>query len=237
MFSSHCRVIKRKLGRWTVYDYTGEFNPELYKYMRKMATLLPPTKNNSFLLDIESWYSITPVDLANKISQGVQKKYGGPVKVLDLFSGVGGNTVSFLNFGNTVHSIEIDYKKIRCLRHNIKECTDRGESQILHFSVYDPEVHSYLDRSYDVLMASPPWGGVDYKEDSDLALFNKCRILELEKIYSDKVGLRIYMLPRTISNSVFSLLNSDFAIFNGTTDRNRVVAKIIAVGDISGFVI
>ncbi|EHY64627.1 hypothetical protein NERG_02246 [Nematocida ausubeli] len=235
MFYNQCRVIRRKLGRWSVYDYTGSFHPELYKYMKNTSTLLPWTANNSFLLDSESWFSITPADLAERISVGIKNKFGGPAKILDLFSGVGGNTISFLRHKNIVHSVEIDYKKIRCLQNNIRECTTSPNSRILHFSVYDPALLQHLDTGYDVLMASPPWGGIEYKKISDAELFKLCRVMELEEIYRKTTRLRIYMLPRHISDEVFNVLNDRFLVFSGVSHKNRVVAKIIAVGDITGF--
>ncbi|KAI5190528.1 hypothetical protein NEMIN01_1066 [Nematocida minor] len=229
-------IIKREVGRWKVYDYTVLRHPELMRYVKNIDTLIPKTKHNNFLLDVESWYSITPVDLAKGISQSIKNKYQSAVSILDLFAGVGGNTVSFMEFSNVVDSVEFDYKKIKCLRNNVKVCTENREHRIFYFDVYNPQLLLHLKEEYDVIMASPPWGGLDYKQDTALELFMKCRVLELEAIYSTRAPLRLYMLPRQITDDIFLLLNDEFSVFNGfSKSPNRVVAKILAVGDVEGF--
>lgn len=231
-----CGVIQRRIGRWTVYDYTGEVHPEIMKFMSN-EMLIPRTENNNFLLDTESWYSITPADLAASISQGILNMYRRPVNILDLFSGVGGNTASFLQYGNCVDSVEFDYRKIKCLRNNMKACGVSANHRVFYSDVYSPELLPRLREKYDVLMASPPWGGLCYKRDSGYAMFKKCRVLELEAIYKEKASLRIYMVPRQIPDAVFLLLNEQFLVFNGITFfiTDRIVAKILVVGDIDNF--
>lgn len=228
-------VIRRKIGRWSVYDYTGVVYPDVLKFMKNTA-LVPKTENNSFLLDIESWYSITPADLADNISKSIRNMHGGPVDILDLFSGVGGNTFSFLKYGNYVDSVEFDYRKIKCLRSNIRECGGSEKHRIFYSDVYAPSLLHTLKEKYDVIMASPPWGGLCYKKESGFDLFVKCRVLELESIYRKRAPVRIYMIPRQIPDIVLCQIEDQFVVYEGTSlNSEKVVAKIVAVGNVDGF--
>ncbi|KAH9385289.1 trimethylguanosine synthase [Nematocida major] len=228
-------VIRRKVGRWSVYDYTACAHPDLTKYIARMDKILPRARNNSFLLDRESWYSITPVALANSITEAVLSKFQTPVRVLDLFAGVGGNTISFLKYENSVDSVEIDYAKVRCLRHNVKMCTSADKHTVHHMDVFCPETLKKLRPSYEVLMASPPWGGICYKKCSDVELFRSCKVLEIEDIYASVASTRIYMLPRNLCNRVFALLGKPYLVFPGASFNGKTVAKILVVGDTSSF--
>jgi len=226
-------VIVRQMSRWTVYDRIIVENPQLEKYWTRAHVLFPEVDNNNLLVDIESWYSITPKDLADSISKEIAKKYGS-AKALDLFSGVGGNTISLLKYGHSVVSAELDYKKVKYLRYNVKQCIKtKPEHTILHKDVYSPQMLRCLEgRDFDALIASPPWGGVGYSTLTELELLNQCRILELENMYEEKAKTRIYIIPRTISKRLIHKV-LECKTYKGVSNQ-RVVAHIVITGDSEG---
>ncbi|OAG31417.1 trimethylguanosine synthase [Nematocida displodere] len=227
--SSDARVvIPRQMGRWSVCDYTIANNPSLRKYWAKERGLFPLVKDNNLMVDIESWYSITPRKLADQMSEALVSTLGPSLKVLDLFSGIGGNTISLLKHGHRVDSVELDYRKVKYLRYNITQCAGPGAlSRIVHGSVYDPAVQSKLTE-YDALIASPPWGGVDYQECTELDLLLHCGVMRLEEEYEKRATIRMYMVPRTISEALLtSVLNCK--VLKGKIG-NKVVAHIVVMG-------
>lgn len=221
-------VIIRKIGRWSVKDYTVERNPEIKKYLKKSFYLFPYTKTNSLLIDKESWYSITPKDTADSISFAIQKAFSKNVSVLDLFSGVGGNTISFVKHGFTVTSVESDYRKVKYLKHNLLQCFSTHSVNIVHGDVYDGKITEQVQNKYKAIVSSPPWGGVDYKNSSHLELVMRCRVFDLEEKYGDMSDLRIYLLPRRIPSSVFHRL-FNCKVFKGMSNNYHVL-NILVLG-------
>lgn len=71
-------------------------------------------------LDAESWYSITPEAVAKHVTSsciGRARELGCDMdKVLDCFSGCGGNTIPFAQLGKKVVSIDFDAHKLDFLR-------------------------------------------------------------------------------------------------------------------------
>eukprot|EP01032_Pedospumella_encystans_P012883 gene12883-14868_t len=73
-------------------------------------------------LDAESWYSITPEAVAKHVTSsciGRAREWKCRMeKVLDCFSGCGGNTIPFAALGKQVVSVDLDPVKVDYLRHN-----------------------------------------------------------------------------------------------------------------------
>ncbi|KAI5186092.1 hypothetical protein NEHOM01_1274 [Nematocida homosporus] len=223
------RIIRRQIGSWLVEEVVLVSSP-VWKYVRKSDKILPFTAGNSLLLDEESWYSITPQDLADRISMGISDLLGDKLVVLDLFAGVGGNSISLLKFGFEVEAVEYDYQKVKYLRHNISEvCGMDVKAKLWHDDVFGRELVGKLRSKYDVVVASPPWGGVDYKDMSDLEMINACRLFELEEIYESKADLRVYIIPRQIRVEVLQGL-FECQVWPGYS-FGRVVAHILVTGD------
>lgn len=224
-------------GPWEVVDRTFLENKKFRKYWWRRDLLLPKSPSGNLLLDIESWYSITPRDLADRISAGITRGFGRHVSALDLFSGVGGNTISLLKHFHAVTSVEIDYSKIRYLRHNVSECLSTHiDHTIIHSDVFAEDLKEKLEKAstYDVLVASPPWGGVDYTSKGPLDLLEECRVTDLEIMYGSVVPTRIYILPKNISRI---LLTSVYgcAVYSGDSDGKKV-ATIAVMGDTTKYV-
>ncbi|KAI5192080.1 hypothetical protein NECID01_1789 [Nematocida sp. AWRm77] len=197
-------VVKRQMGRWRVTDRTVAKHAFLRKFFCRSHYLLPAAKENNFLIDVESWYSITPRDLADAISQAVRKAYG-VCRVLDLFSGVGGNTISFLKHQLKVCSVEYDYMKVKYARYNVRQCVKGPCAHtVVHGDVFSRRTIDALDKEYDVVMACPPWGGMEYSKQTEIEALLQCRLVELEDLYGDRARTRIYMVPKLLSSEFLS---------------------------------
>ncbi|KAI5173241.1 trimethylguanosine synthase [Nematocida sp. LUAm3] len=222
----------RKIGRWTVFDKTEAAHPELKKYISRSRHLLPDSLGDDFVLDKESWYSITPKELADRITQEICKIFPANQKILDLFSGVGGNTISFLKYQCQVTSVENSYQKIRYLQHNVRSCLSSYslpyEHRVIYGDVYSTETIKKLDKKYDAIVLSPPWGGIEYQKEDPFSLLCRCKVFELENIYDELSDLRIYILPKSIP---FTLLLNMFncSVYNGMFGK-RVACHVAVIG-------
>ena len=142
------------------------------------------------MLDVESWYSVTPEAIAEhialKCARLLNAEDGGGGHdtmsdrcILDGFAGSGGNTIQFATerrFGHVI-ACDNDWIKSQCAQHNaltVYGLQDASAGSI-HFLVQDFfQLHRTLDltrRPIDAVFLSPPWGGVDYvhARESDLA--------------------------------------------------------------------
>lgn len=77
--------------------------------------------DNGVKLDAESWFSITPEAVAKHVTSsciGRARELGCRLeKVLDCFSGCGGNTIPFAQLGKPVVSVDFDPHKLENLRY------------------------------------------------------------------------------------------------------------------------
>lgn len=79
-------------------------------------------------MDYESWYSVTPEDLAFYIA-----KIAGKNSVcIDPFAGSGGNVIQFSKFCQKVYSVDIDPVKIDILQNNVKVYKCPENIEIIH---------------------------------------------------------------------------------------------------------
>ncbi|KAI5180018.1 trimethylguanosine synthase [Nematocida sp. AWRm80] len=224
--------IKRRIGKWNITDNIVNKHRDLEKYYYKMKSIFPIAHGNGLLVDYESWYSITPRIVADGISKCIYNLYGAHAIVLDLFSGVGGNTISLLKHNLVVTSIELDYQKIKYLRHNVKQALGISDTSnlftIIHGNVFFQSTINQLSEHYDVIIASPPWGGIDYLKEPPLSLLHHCKLFELERIYKDISNLRLYMVPRNIPEPLLHKY-FDCKVFDCFIN-NKCIAKLIAIG-------
>lgn len=78
--------------------------------------------NEGIQMDYESWYSVTPEELAIYIA----KLCGPNAVVVDAFCGPGGNVIQYSKYCKTVYAIDIDPVKIQICKNNAKvyKCAD-----------------------------------------------------------------------------------------------------------------
>lgn len=152
-------------------------NTKLTKYYAQRYLIF--TKyNRGIWMDTECWYSVTPELIARDVAKWIKLKLtnsiiSNPVqrnpitkrriRLLDLFGGGGGDDIQCALQGFDVITIDIDPIKLKIIQHNcniynIKVNTVLGDS-------FDTDSEIFKQK-YDVMLASPPWGGIEYRSQT-----------------------------------------------------------------------
>lgn len=178
-------------------------NKKLIGYWKKRFSLFSKF-DKGIRLDEESWYSVTPENIAKKLAQRIKCD-----TIVDAFCGCGGNSIQFAKSGKRVIAIDIDEEKIKNAKHNaqIYNVQDKIEFIIGDF------FHLYEHLKADAVFLSPPWGGVDYV---------KCLEYDIETQLKP-VGADILLEKcRKISE--------DIAIFLPRNSNTKQIVKLAGIG-------
>ena len=141
-------------------------------------------------MDEESWYSVTPEEIAiyiSKIPKNTNKS-----TITDAFCGCGGNTIQFSKNFAHVNAVDISKEKIDLCQNNTKvySCDE-------NISFYNSDYFDFKEKS-DYIFLSPPWGGANYKNDNEFTL-KKWIYPDIETIISHSLQLSqnlMFYLPR-----------------------------------------
>ena len=134
-----------------------------------------PKFNNVILdnikIDDESVSYITTPNESKKISEIIVNhigkfKKGKDCTIIDTTAGVGGDTITFSFYFNSVVSIEINSQRFEMLKNNINEYKIKNALLVNGDSIVILPKISYLD----IIYVDPPWGGKDYKTKDNLKL-------------------------------------------------------------------
>ncbi|CAK1550627.1 unnamed protein product [Leptosia nina] len=202
---------RRRQKRHTKYD-TEEYNaphipeelrgdPKMMKYWKKRHSLFHRF-DDGVKLDRESWFSVTPENVASHIAN----KYSYDV-VLDAFCGAGGNTIQFAKTCQKVIAIDIDPIKIEMARHNAEVY---GVLHKIEFIVGD-FFQLAPNLSADMVFLSPPWGGPDYSDNSQY---------DIESMLVPKPASELMRVARDINSNVTLYLPR-----NSKTDQILAIAQ------------
>ncbi|KAL6444169.1 hypothetical protein ACFW04_001835 [Cataglyphis niger] len=165
---------------------------KLWKYYIKRFGLFSRYEDG-IKLDRESWFSVTPEEIAKNIAERCRCD-----TIIDAFCGAGSNSIQFAFTCERVIAIDIDPNKIKIARHNagIYGVDDRIEFIIGDFLQLAPQLVA------DVVFLSPPWGGPDYI---------KRKVFNLENIMSPIGGESVFKAAKEITQHVAYYLprNSD----------------------------
>uniref|UniRef100_A0A2A4JZ60 Trimethylguanosine synthase n=1 Tax=Heliothis virescens TaxID=7102 RepID=A0A2A4JZ60_HELVI len=158
-------------------------DPTMYKYWKKRHSLFHRF-DEGIMLDRESWFSVTPENVAWHIAN----KYVYDV-VLDAFCGAGGNTIQFAHTSKKVIAIDIDPHKITMAKHNatVYGVADRIEFLVGDFFELAPNLKA------DMVFLSPPWGGPNYSDNHEY---------DLETMLEPKPASELMKVARTISSNI-----------------------------------
>ena len=131
----------------------------------------PPPSNNYSLLnyDTEGLWSITYPNEANIISINIIEVTNmidiKHIKIVDMTAGLGGNTISFCKYFDDVTAIEKNIDRFNILKNNIKHY------QSSNYTLICGDSKDYIDGDYNVYFIDPPWGGPNYKKQTNLELY------------------------------------------------------------------
>ena len=141
-----------------VFDKRDFFFPDMRKDIRIQIKL-----------DKTAEYSVTDMRTADKISELIAKLDGlkrDNIVITDGTACIGGNTFSFCKKFKQVQAIELDKKRYNMLRWNL---------QILGYTNVKCYLGNYLELlnklTQNVVFLDPPWGGLSYREKSEVELF------------------------------------------------------------------
>ncbi|RPB00621.1 S-adenosyl-L-methionine-dependent methyltransferase [Choiromyces venosus 120613-1] len=155
------------------------------------------------------WFEVTPEKVARKIADHV---LDSPVEtILDVFCGIGGNTIQFAlsTSCKRVIAVDKDQAAIDCARHNAKIYGVLDKIEFVVGDVFkliedqDPRLVA------DAVFISPPWGGPSYR---DLAVFD----LDTMEPYSVT-----YLVEQA------QKISTNFALYLPRTSDLNQIAKIV----------
>lgn len=170
-------------------------------------------------LDAESWFSITPEIIAKHIAQRCLEQFKKNNKtintVLDCFSGCGGNTIPLADICNIVIAVDIDPKKILKLVHNSQIYNASEHIYPICEDVYNVlksfQADQNLQNKVDIIILSPPWGGVDYSKQKfnikDFPSGNGVELIEKALAICSNV---VCIFPRNCVNKQMKDLSKKF---------------------------
>lgn len=132
-----------------------------------------PHIRSQLMLDHEASYSVTDQITADKITKDIRTIINDPSAVItDGTACIGGNTYSFGKSFASVNAIEIDPSRHSYLSHNMAVLGLSNVKCILNDITID-----YQHRYQDIIFLDPPWGGPEYKQQSDIQLYLSRRTL------------------------------------------------------------
>lgn len=162
-------------------------NPELTKYWLQRYRLFS-RYDKGIKLDEESWFSVTPENIAKHIADRCKADV-----VIDGFCGAGGNSIQFARVCRRVIAVDIDPVKVELARHNaaVYGVADKIEFIVGDFLEVAPRLRG------DVVFLSLPWGGPSYHQKWSFDLKDMkpdlYETFELSKKITDNIAV---LLPR-----------------------------------------
>lgn len=126
--------------------------------------------NNNFLITEEGLYSVSRPKEADMISKKIRHTLELDAKELviaDMTANVGGNTLSFCKHFNHVYAFELQWLNYLILENNIRVADFQDRCTVIH-----GDSLQFVDKNkFDVIFFDPPWGGVNYKEQTSVDLY------------------------------------------------------------------
>ncbi|CAH2039865.1 unnamed protein product, partial [Iphiclides podalirius] len=205
---------RRRPKRYSKFEASGEAidtsdippelvgEPKMMKYWKKRHSLFHRF-DEGIKLDRESWFSVTPENVAWHIAS----KFAFDT-VIDAFCGAGGNTIQFARTCKKVIAIDIDPLKIEMAKHN---ASVYGVEENIEFIVGDFfELAPNL--SADMVFLSPPWGGPNYSANHQYdieTMLEPKPASELMKVAGSITSNIALYLPRNTKSDQVRELNYD----------------------------
>ncbi len=180
--------------------------------------------------DTEGLWSISYPNDANKISEGIKifEKTGIKINtIFDMTAGLGGNTISFCKYFDNVIASEIDHERFKILENNMKNYNYQNYELLIGDSIAQL---STLKKEIDAVFIDPPWGGPNYKYDtninitlSGLELHEIVKIVTNYKYNESKIKVLSLKLPYNFDFKSFYQKIKFFMKAKKKVLRNNVV--------------
>ena len=179
----------------------GDLYPNLLKYIK---------------MDKISLYSTTDYKTSEIITNIVKNlpniKYNS--KIVDGTACIGGNSISFAKYFNCVYSVEIDENRSQLLINNINVYNLNN-----HITVINNDITViYKDiNDVDVYFLDPPWGGINYNNQTNIELYlsniHLAKFCQMLRNYTKYIVIKV-PLNFNIHNFNYILNTDDIRIFN-----------------------
>ena len=154
-----------------------------------------------------TYYSITNYNDANYISNLIYNFFKTKnIIITDATANVGGNTLSFGLYNyKQINSVEINTECYKYLLNNIK-CYNLNNIKTYN----DDYLNIYKKLTQNVLFIDPPWGGIKYKNTTNLDLFlNNINIIDIVKELFNEKKIKLVLL-KVPFNYNFNLIYNTF---------------------------
>ena len=189
-------------------------------------------------MDDESWYSVTPEEIATYISTCIPSSSSSTIT--DAFCGVGGNTIPFSTSCSHVNAIDISSSKLNMAKHNASLYACKDNITFIESDFLTTTITS------DYVFLSPPWGGSAYKADTNFTL-KKWITPDIEEIIKHALTLShnlIFYLPRNtpvmelveylVKYDESTIKENDCTLYVGVRylySANKVKAMLVLYGE------
>lgn len=192
---------------------------------------------NSLMIDNDSVSYISTPDDAKLITKIICQHCiligsdSQNMTITDTTAGVGGNVISFSKYFNFVNAIELDAYRYKCLINNI------NVYKLENILTYCDDSLNLINKlpNQNVIFIDPPWGGKNYKKNTNIRLkLNNTYIEDIcinlfnEEITKSTPEIICFKLPKNYDlKTLYTEINknNDFKIF--CYDLNKMFIIII----------
>ena len=229
----------------------GEFKHANMIKMRNNEYDYFPKRKEEYMYTDVSLYSSADVSHSLKTAELISKYYDISNKTLTEASAcIGGNSWSFANKVKNINLVEIDDNNFKALKHNMGVVFNKdlvNKEPVNNTLEYMPGKNmSFFNDNYikikdniagDIIFYDPPWGGLDYKNESQVGYsygdkFYTIEDMAKKSFYKVPPELIVFRVP--MSSNV---LESDYK-YKTTVDFNDLygkgIYKLIFLSDIKG---
>lgn len=152
------------------------------------------------------------------------------LNIIDCTAGIGGDTISFSKYFNSVLAIEKNITHFHILKNNVEALY--LQNVILENDDFIKKVNEIVlnNNKYNLLFIDPPWGGPNYKNLKDINLFiidNKENKILLKDIINSYYNYFNYIILKSPKN--LNLIKEDYLYkkIYTTLDKDNKILLII----------
>ncbi|KAF4551566.1 Trimethylguanosine synthase-like protein [Elsinoe fawcettii] len=210
------------------YESAEEMPPEIQKYWHQRYDIFSRWDEGVRLTNA-AWYGVTPEPVATKIASHLATSVPSSITtIIDLFAGVGGNTIplALSNRWTRIFAIEKDPTVLACAKHNARIYGVENRIWFIEgdcFAVLAKRLKAVVKEGA-VLFGSPPWGGPGYRDAEvfDLGRMEPYGLGELVGLRPEG-GRLVLFLPRTGDLNEIAEVARGVKQREGGRERTRVV--------------
>ena len=152
-----------------LYRDLNSNNCMIYR-LNRFFPFLKDVENNNFLITEEGLYSVSRPKEAEMITKKIRQSLGENTRelvVADMTANVGGNVLNFCKYYGHVYAFELQWLNYLILQNNIRVAKFQDKCTVIH-----GDCLQFVDKyQFDIIFFDPPWGGVNYKEQTSVDLY------------------------------------------------------------------